>query len=172
MLIGCVLVLSIRCHDRFLCSGPHLPCIPAPWHMPAVAKWTNVTAPRLATFNAHMESHHPTVAALPDLTPAGERIVDQQMRDRLGTRASIVLDHKSHRDSQPCTTTHAPCDVLYLAIMLMGCALVFAIRWHGRFPASGTLLSIDDLVAGVINNLEELGVLDRTYILFSSDHGE
>ena len=95
-------------------TGPHLPCIPAPWHMPTVAKWTNVTAPRLPTFNAHMPTHHPTIAGLPDLTPAGERIVDQQMRDRMGT-----------------------------------------------------LLSVDDLVAGVIHNLEQLAVLDKTYILFS-----
>lgn len=99
-------------------TGPHVPCIPAPWHMPEVAKWINVTAPRLPTFNKRMESHHPTIAALPDLTVTGERIVDQQMRDRLGT-----------------------------------------------------LLSIDDLVAGVVHNLETLGVLDKTYILFSSDHG-
>ena len=99
-------------------TGPHLPCIPAPWHMPAVATWTNVTAPRLPTFNAHMATHHPTIAALPDLTRAGEAIVDQQMRD----------------------------------------------RW-------GTLLSVDDLVAGVVRNLEQQAVLDQTYILFSSDHG-
>ena len=123
-------------------TGPHLPCIPAPWHMPTVATW-NITAPRLPTFNFHAATHHPTIAALPDLTPAGERVVDQQMRD----------------------------------------------RW-------GTLLSVDDLVAGVIRNLEELAVLDKTYvspfrqhaltsesssrialnppvlqILFSSDHG-
>jgi len=35
----------------------------------------------------------------------------------------------------------------------------------------GTLLSIDDLVAGIVNTLEEIGELDNTYILFSSDHG-
>jgi arylsulfatase A-like enzyme len=35
----------------------------------------------------------------------------------------------------------------------------------------GTLLSVDDLVAGVVRNLEQLAVLDKTYILFSSDHG-
>lgn len=35
----------------------------------------------------------------------------------------------------------------------------------------GTLLSIDDLVAGIINTLEDAGVLDNTYVLFSSDHG-
>eukprot|EP01043_Picozoa_sp_COSAG02_P020749 COSAG02_NODE_1030_length_15077_cov_36.210119_13_plen_580_part_00 len=99
-------------------TGPHLPCIPAPWHMSTVASWSNVTAPRLPTFNFHAVSHHPTIAALPDLTRAGEQIVDQQMRD----------------------------------------------RW-------GTLLSVDDLVAGVVHNLEELNVLERTYILFSSDHG-
>ena len=35
----------------------------------------------------------------------------------------------------------------------------------------GTLLSVDDLVAGVVRNLEQQAVLDKTYILFSSDHG-
>lgn len=35
----------------------------------------------------------------------------------------------------------------------------------------GALFSIDDLVAGLINTLEEIGVLDNTYVLFSSDHG-
>merc|ERR1712118_144835 len=35
----------------------------------------------------------------------------------------------------------------------------------------GVLLSIDDLVAGIVQTLEEVGVLDNTYILFSSDHG-
>jgi len=35
----------------------------------------------------------------------------------------------------------------------------------------GTLLSIDDLVAGVVKTLDELGVLENTYILFSADHG-
>ena len=36
-----------------------------------------------------MSTHHPTIAALPDLTAAGEAIVDQQMRDRLGVLLSI-----------------------------------------------------------------------------------
>ena len=36
-----------------------------------------------------MPTHHPTIAALPDLTSAGEKIVDQQFRDRLGTLLSI-----------------------------------------------------------------------------------
>merc|ERR1712216_274144 len=35
----------------------------------------------------------------------------------------------------------------------------------------GALLSIDDLVAGLIDALTDAGVLDNTYILFSSDHG-
>merc|ERR1712039_297447 len=35
----------------------------------------------------------------------------------------------------------------------------------------GTLLSIDDLVAGIVQTLEDVGVLHNTYILFSSDHG-
>ena len=35
----------------------------------------------------------------------------------------------------------------------------------------GALMSIDDLVAGIVETLEEVGVLDNTYILFSSDHG-
>jgi len=33
----------------------------------------------------------------------------------------------------------------------------------------GTLLSIDDLVAGLLAELAHLNVLDNTYILFSSD---
>ena len=65
-----------------------------------------------------MPTHHPTIAALPDLTAAGEAIVDQQMRDRLGV-----------------------------------------------------LLSVDDLVAGVVHNLRQLNVLDNSHLLFSSDHG-
>ena len=35
----------------------------------------------------------------------------------------------------------------------------------------GTMLSIDDLVATVVATLDELRVLDRSYVLFSSDHG-
>lgn len=35
----------------------------------------------------------------------------------------------------------------------------------------GTLMSIDDVVAGLVNVLQETGVLDNTYVLFSSDHG-
>lgn len=35
----------------------------------------------------------------------------------------------------------------------------------------GTLLSIDDLVAGIVETLADMGVLDHTYIIFSSDHG-
>ena len=35
----------------------------------------------------------------------------------------------------------------------------------------GALLSIDDLIAGVVETLESLRVLDDTYIIVSSDHG-
>lgn len=35
----------------------------------------------------------------------------------------------------------------------------------------GALMSIDDLVAGIVKTLEEEGVSDNTYVLFSSDHG-
>ena len=35
----------------------------------------------------------------------------------------------------------------------------------------GTMLSIDDLVAAVVATLDELRVLERSYVLFSSDHG-
>lgn len=34
-----------------------------------------------------------------------------------------------------------------------------------------SLLSVDDMVKGVVNALEEAGVMERTYILYSSDHG-
>lgn len=35
----------------------------------------------------------------------------------------------------------------------------------------GTLLSIDDAVRGVVEELDRLNVLDNTYIIFTSDHG-
>lgn len=35
----------------------------------------------------------------------------------------------------------------------------------------GVLMSIDDLVAGLVDALEDAGVMDNTYFLFSSDHG-
>ena len=35
----------------------------------------------------------------------------------------------------------------------------------------GVLLSVDDLVAEIVSGLDELGVLQNTFILFSSDHG-
>jgi len=35
----------------------------------------------------------------------------------------------------------------------------------------GVLMSIDDLVAGLHDAVEEAGLLDSTYFLFSSDHG-
>eukprot|EP01084_Bolivina_argentea_P254514 427889_1 len=34
-----------------------------------------------------------------------------------------------------------------------------------------TLLSVDDMVKGIIDTLSSLNILDNTYILFSSDHG-
>jgi N-acetylglucosamine-6-sulfatase len=33
------------------------------------------------------------------------------------------------------------------------------------------LLSVDDLEAGVVGSLEDLGVAEETYVLFTSDHG-
>lgn len=96
-------------------TGPHLPAIPAPWHLPVVHGWNaTVAAPRTPNFNRHMPTHHPTIAGKPAISDLA--FVDQHMRD----------------------------------------------RW-------GTLLSIDDLVAGVVSELASLGVLDNTYILFSSD---
>ena len=41
---------------------------------------------------------------------------------------------------------------------------VFRNRWR-------TLLSVDDLVDGVMKRLEDLGVLDETFVVFTSDHG-
>ncbi len=41
---------------------------------------------------------------------------------------------------------------------------LFRDRWR-------TLLSVDDAVAGVVGALDELGVLDSTYVLLTSDHG-
>lgn len=35
----------------------------------------------------------------------------------------------------------------------------------------GTLLSIDDMVANIMSALEDMGVLNNTWIIFSSDHG-
>lgn len=35
----------------------------------------------------------------------------------------------------------------------------------------GTLFSIDDMVVGVADAIKELGIADRTYMLFTSDHG-
>lgn len=98
-------------------TGPHLPSIPAPWHLPEVASW-RLQAPRTPNFNEHAASHHPTIAALPPIDDDKVHFVDQHMRDRVGT-----------------------------------------------------LLSIDDLVAGVVACLEELNVLKNSYIMYSSDHG-
>ena len=41
---------------------------------------------------------------------------------------------------------------------------VFKNRWR-------TLMSVDDVIAAVIEECEDLGVADNTYFLFSSDHG-
>lgn len=41
---------------------------------------------------------------------------------------------------------------------------VFQNRWR-------CIMSVDDLVAGVVTTLQELGVLEETYVLFTSDHG-
>lgn len=35
----------------------------------------------------------------------------------------------------------------------------------------GTLLSIDDMVAGLVQGLEQVGVLNNTFLVFTSDHG-
>lgn len=34
-----------------------------------------------------------------------------------------------------------------------------------------TLLSVDDMVAATINKLEDIGELNNTFIIFTSDHG-
>ena len=41
---------------------------------------------------------------------------------------------------------------------------VFRNRWR-------TLLSVDDMIEKVMKKLEALGVLDNTYVIFTSDHG-
>ena len=41
---------------------------------------------------------------------------------------------------------------------------VFRNRWR-------TLMSVDDLVAGLAATAERLGVLDETYFFYTSDHG-
>ena len=35
-----------------------------------------------------------------------------------------------------------------------------------------TLLSVDDLIEGVVGALDDTGVLDNTWIFFTSDHGQ
>ena len=98
-------------------TGPHLPAIPAPWHLEEVSRWT-IGAPRAPSFNFDAPSHHPTIAAAPRIDDDKLVYVDALMRDRLGV-----------------------------------------------------LLSIDDLVASVVGTLDDLGVLDSSYIFYSSDHG-
>ena len=41
---------------------------------------------------------------------------------------------------------------------------VFRNRWR-------TLLSVDDMVAGLVTKLEEENMMDNTYIMYTSDHG-
>jgi N-acetylglucosamine-6-sulfatase len=41
---------------------------------------------------------------------------------------------------------------------------IFKNRWR-------TLMSVDDVIAGVIGACEDLGVADNTYFFYSSDHG-
>lgn len=41
---------------------------------------------------------------------------------------------------------------------------VFKDRWR-------TLMSVDDVIASVIEAVEELGLADSTYFFYSSDHG-
>lgn len=40
----------------------------------------------------------------------------------------------------------------------------YARRWE-------TLLSVDDMVADTINKLQQIGQLNNTYIMYTSDHG-
>ena len=40
----------------------------------------------------------------------------------------------------------------------------FRARW-------GTLFAIDDMVAGIVDRIEQLGISNNTYIMFTSDHG-
>jgi N-acetylglucosamine-6-sulfatase len=42
---------------------------------------------------------------------------------------------------------------------------IYADRWR-------TLLAVDDLVEGVVNALDQGGLLATTYVFFTSDHGE
>lgn len=72
-------------------TGPHLPSIPAPWHEPYINAWDNKSAmaPRSEVFNAEMKTHHPTIAALPEITADGIEYVDRHHRDRLGVLWSV-----------------------------------------------------------------------------------
>ena len=41
---------------------------------------------------------------------------------------------------------------------------VYRNRWE-------TLLSVDDMVEAVVKQLNSLGLLEKTYVIFTSDHG-
>ena len=68
-------------------TGPHLPSIPAPWHMPTVNAWTNLTAPRTPNFNGDVAGHHPTIVALP-------RIDDDKLRQCAESNADTTQFHR------------------------------------------------------------------------------
>ena len=75
-------------------TGPHLPAIPAPWHLEEVSRWT-IGAPRAPSFNFDAPSHHPTIAAAPRIDDEARRVFSPDW-------------HASERAASPCCAPSSP----------------------------------------------------------------
>ncbi|EDQ90073.1 uncharacterized protein MONBRDRAFT_24514 [Monosiga brevicollis MX1] len=127
-------------------DGPGWPKpIPAPWYANAFAQ---VSAPRPPNFNVSAPDHHWLVASQAPMT--AEEVSDTKST----TFASSLYSAQSigRLSGLVCVQQEVNMDELYRD------------RWR-------SLLSVDDLVESLVNTLAATNQLDRTYILYTSDHG-
>ena len=124
----------------------HAPFTPAPQYRD---RFPNLTAPRLPSFNVD----------------SGDT---KHWLTRQGDRALRCSDHVLYLEQGPTTSRVASSSRVPAGGPLSAGAVaevdaVFRDRWR-------TLLSVDDLVAGLVARLEQEQLLDTTYILYTRCH--
>ena len=149
--------------------APHGPATPAPWYAGKFAP--GLHAPRTAAYNAVGSGHVPWLADQrrvhhTSLLKSKERII--WIRDVFCSQHLWCRGGKSRFESS--TTKFKP----HLAYD-WSCR-PFSASEESTFDATftdrwRTLLSVDDLVEAVVKALDAAGVLNETFIFYTSDHG-